>query len=295
MRPIRADTPRFRFVAEDATHRLRVALGARVLIGAGSAAFWLLGRLGSREGLHAAERRWARLAANILDLRLEIEGTENIRRGRQYLVVSLHEGFADAIALFHLQLPLRFLVRGELFDWPALSRYLRATGHIEVEERPTRASLRRLHRETRAALDEGDSIVVFAQGSILGVEVAFRMGAVRLARSLGADILPVVISGSHRVWEHPYSPVVRLGEQISVRVLEPVASAELDVQLFRDLERRMKRIALDSSTAPARRFNPDVDGWWDDYAYEIDPDFSRLAGRLARRRANPPWEGEEGR
>jgi len=47
----------------------------------------------------------------------------------------------------------------------------------------------------------------------------------------------------------------------------------------------MKLLALDPTSAPARGFDPDRDGWWDDYQYEIDPDFSELTSRLARRRA----------
>jgi len=188
------------------------------------------------------------------------------------------------LALLRLPLPLRFLVRDELFDWVALSRYLRATGQIRVDNPATRSSLRTMHREIEASLATGDSLVVFAQGSILGVEVAFQPGAFRIARRLGTPILPVVITGSHRVWEHPYTSPTRLGERISVRVL-PSLPSEMDAMTFRHLEQQMKTLALDPSTAPARRFDPDCDGWWDEYRYEIDPDFPVLANRLALRRA----------
>jgi 1-acyl-sn-glycerol-3-phosphate acyltransferase len=87
------------------------------------------------------------------------------------------------------------------------------------------------------------------------------------------------------VWEHPFSPTVRLDQEISVRVLSPVRPGQLDTGTVRALERRMKHLALEPSTAPARRFQPDRDGWWDDYRYEIDPDYKDLARRLAARRA----------
>jgi 1-acyl-sn-glycerol-3-phosphate acyltransferase len=46
----------------------------------------------------------------------------------------------------------------------------------------------------------------------------------------------------------------------------------------------MKQRALSSDIEP-RRFEPDRDGWWDDYPYEIDSDFPELADRVAEHRS----------
>lgn len=213
-----------------------------------------------------------------------MEGVEHIHPDEQYVVVALHEGLADAVALLHLPLELRFLVRDELFDWAALGRYLRVTGQIRVDEPARRSSLRDMYRHIEEVFDSGDSLVLFPQGSILGIEVAFQPGAFRIARWFHRPILPVVLTGSHRVWEHPYSATVRLDQRVSMRVLAPIAAEDLDASTVRDLERLMKAQALDPSTAPVRRFIPERDGWWDDYRYEIDPDFLELRDRLLRRR-----------
>lgn len=50
------------------------------------------------------------------------------------------------------------------------------------------------------------------------------------------------------------------------------------------LQRTMKQHALSGSPSP-RRFVPERDGWWDDYRYEIDPDFTELAARVIRHRS----------
>lgn len=282
----RADPPsQVRFEPEQRSQVLRIAVGSRLLIGAGSMIFWLLGLSRIRSAVHAAERLWARTVAGLLRLQLDITGVENIDPHQRYVVVALHEGFADAVALLHLPLPLRFVVRGELFEWAALRRYLRATDQIRIDDPTTRSSLRDMYRHVETSIDSGDNVVVFVQGSILGVEVAFQPGAFRIARRFNTPVLPVVITGSHRVWEHPYTPTVRLDQRISVRVLPALSPTGLEDETVRGLERRMKDIALDASMAPARRFDPDRDGWWDDYRYEIDLDFPELANRLARRRA----------
>lgn len=280
-----SEPPRPRFVASQRSHTLRVALGANLLIGAASGVFAMTGRLGSRGLIHHVERSWARATARLLRVQLDISGREHIDPRESYAVVSLHEGMADALALLHLGLPLRFMVRDELFEWPSLGRYLEATDQIRVDEDATTTALRSTYRQVEAAVASGDSIAVFAQGSILGVEVAFRPGVFRIARRFGLPLLPIVVTGTHRVWEHPYTPTVRLDQRVSVRILPPLAPEFLDKARMRTLEREMKTIALSPSTAPVRRFDPDRDGWWDGYRYEIDPDFGTLASRIAQRRA----------
>jgi 1-acyl-sn-glycerol-3-phosphate acyltransferase len=46
--------------------------------------------------------------------------------------------------------------------------------------------------------------------------------------------------------------------------------------------------------APPRRFVPARDGYWDGYAYEIDPDFSALAAEVAARRHGRAAQGQSG-
>jgi 1-acyl-sn-glycerol-3-phosphate acyltransferase len=263
-----------------------VLLAGLVLLRGASVAFSLLARVGvSARGLHRVERAWARAVARALRLHLDAEGLEHVDPEETYVVVALHEGLADVVALFHLPLPMRFLVRDELFTWPTLGRYLRATNQIEVTESRALSSLRRLYAEADAAIAAGDSLVVFPQGSVLGIEVSFQEGAFHLARSLKAPVLPVVLAGSHRVWEHPFSPLVRLDRRMFMRVLAPIVPDDITSLSVRSLERRMKEIAIGESTALPRRFEPERDGWWDDYQFDIDPDFAALASRLARRRA----------
>ena len=263
----------------------------------GHAAFWLgaaplglrlLGRAGARRTLHRAERAWARGVARALRVRLTLGGLEHIRPGQRYVVTPLHEGLADAVALLHLPLPLRFAVRDEFLEWRFLGPVLRDTGQISIRPERGPASYRRLLRAGRAAAG-GESLVVFPQGSILGVETDFAAGAFYLARALGCPILPVALTGSHRVWEHPYSPRLRYGQRVSLEVLPPVPLGEVlggcPDEVRRSVQRRLKAAALGGTMAPPRRFVPERDGYWDGYAYRIDPAFAELYEEIAGRRA----------
>lgn len=238
----------------------------------------------SRRGQpRTAERKWASAAQRLLRVEVIASGLHHVDAERRYVVAPLHEGFADALALLTLPLDLRFVARDELREWGLLGRALVDGHHIGVTPESGVAAYREMLRRAPAALDQGESLVVFPQGSILGVETAFAPGAFRFARRLDVPLLPVVLSGSHRVWEHPFSPVVRPRQRIFMQVLPAVAPEEAE-QSARSLERRMKSLALESA-APPRRYVPERDGWWDGYEFTIDPDYSHLAERVAVRRA----------
>ncbi len=240
-------------------------------------------RFRGRAAYRAVERWWARLAARLLGLRIDIEGLEHIEPGERYVVASLHEGFADGLGLLQLPLSLTAVARDELATFPCLGPQLRRGRHLLVRPEQPLQSARTLCREARAAIDDGDSLLLFPQGSILGIELAFQPGAFNLARRLGRPLLPIVVTGGHRVWEHPFAPTLRLDQSMSVTVLPPVSPEEA-VARQPAIERDMKRLALASKTPP-RRFDPGRDGYWDDYRYEIDPAFPDLARRIASHRS----------
>lgn len=261
---------------------LRAWVAALILLGPAKLVLWLAALLGSRAACRAAERWAARLAGRLIGLRVEIAGLEHIDPAERYVVASLHEGFADALALLRLPLSLAAVARDELASFPLLGGWLARGRHLLIRpERPI-AGARALRRDARAALEAGDSLLLFPQGSILGIELAFQPGAFQLARRLGRPLLPVVLTGGHRVWEHPFSATLRFGQSLSVVVLPPVPAYEA-VPRRAGIERRMKQIALESATPP-RRFDPDRDGYWDDYRYEIDAAFPDLAERIASHR-----------
>ena len=269
---------------------LRAWIAVLVLLGPGSLVLRLAAALPDRgptgirgrTAVRAAERWWARLAVRLIGLRIHISGLEHIDPDERYVVVSLHEGFADGLALLHLPLSLTAVARDELTTFPFLGSQLARGRHLLIRpERPVTAA-RTLHRGARAAIEAGDSILLFPQGSILGIEIAFQPGAFRLASRLGRPLLPIVVTGGHRVWEHPFTPTLRADQSMSVTVLPPVPPDEA-VPHRAHVERCMKQLALASATPP-RHFDPGRDGYWDGYRYEIDADFADLARRIANHR-----------
>lgn len=267
---------------------LRALIGGGALFGLPPLAARWLARRERRAALHRLERWWTRRLFDRLAIRLDLEGAALIDPDERYIVVALHESFLDVPALLHLPLPLRFAARDEIFGWRVLGPYLRDTGQLCITPERGRWSYRRLLRDARAVLDGGESIVIFPQGTILGIETSFLRGAFALAQALGRPLLPVALTGGHRVWEHPFTPRLRFGQRISMRVLPPIPAGDVagqaSEQLRLDVQRQLKAEALSGTMAAPRHYLPARDGYWDGFAFQIDPAFPALAADMARRR-----------
>jgi 1-acyl-sn-glycerol-3-phosphate acyltransferase len=268
---------------------LRTLAHLLVWLGAPPLLARLLGRLGARGALNHLQQWWARRVRHALNIQLDIDGLEHIDRRETYIITPLHEGFVDVLALLHLPLALRFVVRDEFLGWwLLLGPYLHDTGQVMICPEYGLRSYRQIRQAAPPILAGGESLVIFPQGSILGIEIDCMPGAFALARALHHPILPVAITGTHRVWEYPYTPRLRYGQRVSLRVLAPVSVADMRhckaEDLRHDIQQRLKRAALSGTMASPRRFVPARDGYWDGYAYRIDPHFAELADDIARHR-----------
>ncbi len=235
-----------------------------------------------RDALHTSEKAWANSAVTALDLKIHTRGLHHIDPDTSYMVTPLHEGFTDLLAIARLPLPMVYAATEELFDWPHLGPYLRAAHQPLISRTSGAAAYREILRAGKAASARRESLVVFPQGTLLGIEVAFRQGAFRAAEHLGMPVLPVVLTGAAGVWDYPFDDVLHFGQTISAEVLPPIAPSDA-VATARTLEYEMKTRALASTPGP-RRFVPERDGWWDGYRYEIDDRFEDLKGRVQQHR-----------
>jgi 1-acyl-sn-glycerol-3-phosphate acyltransferase len=235
---------------------------------------------GDRQQLRMAERTWAAAAVDQLKIDVAVSGLGNIE-DRPYVVAPLHEGFADVLAVMSLPLDLTWVIRDELLDLPYFGPYLRVGGHIAVEPELPRVALRKIMAAARSAITARESLVIFPQGSLLGLDIGFQSGAFRLAERFNVPLLPVVLTGGHRVWDYPFSQKLRYHQTMRMEVLEPIDATDAVAQM-RQIERDMKRRALAVDDAPARRYVPDRDGKWEGYSFVVDPDFPEVARAAGR-------------
>ena len=259
------------------------------------------GRLGaelSAQERYHLQQQFSRRVLRHLRVRLDVRGLDNIGhiaghsvngQSGPYLIASLHEGIADVLCLLQLPLPMRFVARREIFTWPEVGPVITRLGHVAINPEHPLGGFRDLWRAADQILSGGESLALFPQGAIAGIQSDFQRGLFEVARRVGASLLPVVITGTHRVWEHPFSPTLRYGQAVTMQVLPPV-SAELiqrcpPEQIRLSLRRAMKAAAMSPGTPAPRFFDPDRDGYWDGYRLDIDPDFPDMARQMADHRS----------
>ncbi|GAA4020742.1 hypothetical protein GCM10022631_38240 [Deinococcus rubellus] len=282
------DPVELHFAPQGRWARLKFALLGRPLIWGGLRQAGRLPADLSVQQRFKVQQAFSRRVLKHLQVSLELRGVEHIGKG-PYLIAALHEGIADVLCLLQLPLPMRFVARREIFTWPGVGPVITRLGHVSINPEHPLGSFRELWRGAEAVLDGGESLAVFPQGTVAGIQTDFHRGLFEVARRLNAPILPVALSGSHRIWEHPFAPTLRYDQQVALTVLPPISAREvqtLSLDALRVRTRRaMKAAVLTPGTPPARVFDPDRDGYWDGYQLGIDPDFPELARKMAEHRA----------
>jgi 1-acyl-sn-glycerol-3-phosphate acyltransferase len=183
--------------------------------------------------------------------RVHIEGREKVRRDAAYVMVANHQSLLDILVLFRLFVHFKWVSKVENFRVPFIGWNMSLNRYIKLR-RGSRESIARMMRACEHALAEGNSIMMFPEGtrSPDGRLRAFKPGAFTLAQKGRVPILPIVIEGTADAL--PKRGFVLQGRHaIRVRVLDeiPWASfAEEPVDMLTEAVR--ERIAVELA-APA--------------------------------------------
>lgn len=196
----------------------------------------------------------------------DIQGTENISTVDGGVVVAPnHTSWFDppvvAFALWEVDQPPRFLGKEAVFTVPVIGRIIAGAGQIPVYRETTDAA--NAIRDALAALDRGDCVVVYPEGTITRDPDLWPMsgktGAVRLALMSGRPLVPMAQWGSHLVMG-PYRKELRLWPRKTMRIRfgPPVDLSDLGPMDGRTLTEGTDRLmdAITALVAKARGETP---------------------------------------
>lgn len=200
-------------------------LGAMARISAPSLLEMMRGEL-SRATIDERARWFGRHVIEVLDIRLDARGAEQVPPGRAYVYMSNHQSHLD-IPVLYAALPsptIRMLAKKELFRIPVWGRGLRAAEFVEVD-RSNHARAVQSIDQAAALVRDGVSIYLAPEGtrSRDGRIGPLKKGGFHLALGTGAPIIPVAVQGTIDILPrgsrsmNPGRPVrVRIGAPISV-------------------------------------------------------------------------------
>jgi 1-acyl-sn-glycerol-3-phosphate acyltransferase len=132
--------------------------------------------------------------------RLDLHGIGNVPLHGPVLITPNHQTYADPpLISIPIRRPVHYMAWNRLFEVPLLGRLIRRLRAfpVDVDSADPRAT-----REAVRLLQAGEAVMIFPEAgrSLDGQVGRFKMGAFRLAVSVGAPVLPVTIVGGHEAW-----------------------------------------------------------------------------------------------
>jgi len=205
--------------------------------------------------LHRFTSWWASLYTRCNPFwRIEIAGA--LPAGTTFVIVANHQSMIDILLLFRLRMHYKWVSKAENFLIPFIGWNMTLNRYVPIRRGTMQGTLRMM-RECEAALREGNSLMIFPEGtrSPDGVVRRFKEGAFELANRTATPVLPLVIDGTAEALPK-HGVVLRGRRTFRVRILDPVPhrSDGDAVALAREVETLIRRElgALRDSRIPSR-------------------------------------------
>ena len=146
-------------------------------------------------------QRWFfRNILRVAGVGFEVKYSPGFDRTRTSFFVCNHVNLFDAFVIYSA---IPQFVRGlELeshFKIPAYGWMMKRFGNVPVSTNPSAAEFKKMMKRTKAALDDGISLIVFAEGSrtLDGRVGPFKPGVFRMAQQFGYPVVPMSIVGAY--------------------------------------------------------------------------------------------------
>jgi len=149
---------------------------------------------------------WGRLLAWLTPISVAVEGGENARQDRSYVVVCNHQSSVDILVVYGwLKLDLKWVIKQELRKIPGVGIGCEKMGHIFVDRKNPRRA-RQAIKDALGRLGNGIGILFFVEGtrSPDGKLLPFKKSAFRTAIEQQLPVLPVTLIGTRDILP-PYS------------------------------------------------------------------------------------------
>ena len=171
-------------------------------------------------------RLWAWLSMQCMGYRApKVEGLENLPDPSEaVMVVPNHTSFLDILTISaFVPRNLKYISKVEILRLPFVGWAMRLANHIAIR-RDSRTSQIRTLKEAIGCLEDGNSLVTFAEGtrSRDGRLASFKKGPFTMAKRAKTKVLPVSISGLHRFMPPFAIMPITTPTGVTVRIHPPV-------------------------------------------------------------------------
>lgn len=170
-------------------------------------------------------RAWGRLLCWISNIRVRVEGGEQLDPAKPYIFIGNHCSMADIMAFSgYIKHDYRWIAKKELFKIPIFGAGIRAIDFIPIDRSHGREAVQSLNNAAQR-IAEGSSVILFPEGtrSADGHLQPFKTGAVMLAIKAGVELVPVGFNGTHQAL--PKGKLLSRGGEVLLRIGTPMPTA----------------------------------------------------------------------
>lgn len=215
---------------------------------------WLINR---RLWLYPLALWGARVWLQLCGARVEVEGSEHLEEGRNYVFVANHRSYLDTAALFrYAGRRIGLVAKKELLKAPILGQGMGFVNVIAID-RSNSERARQSMEKARQVIEKGYSFGVFAEGTraMPGELLPFKKGAFHLALQTKTDVVPVAIMNTD--WMMGKKTGVLFPGTIRIKLLKPlpVANYQDDEGVIRLLTDTRSAIAYELSNCSDQEEN----------------------------------------
>lgn len=169
---------------------------------------------------------WARtnlwFLKTITKIDLKVEGLENIKTGKPFIIASKHQSTWDTFIFHVLCDDPAYVMKQELFRVPFYGACARKVGMIGIDRSEKIESLRKLFKGVSHALKQKQTVIIFPEGTrtLPNKECSYKHGVYLLYHKIKeASVIPVALD-SGKVWRR--NSWMRYPGTINLIILPPI-------------------------------------------------------------------------
>jgi len=203
------------------------------------------------EGVHHVARAWAKCILWVSGVRIQTHGFDPGLIGQSCIFMSNHQSNYDIPVLYcGLPVQFRWLAKAELFRIPIFGRSMRSAGYVSIDRSNRKSAFRSLAKAAEM-IRSGTSVMIFPEGtrSSDGKLLPFKKGGFVLAVAAGVPIIPIIISGTHKIM--PKGRLMISRRHVRIDVGEPIQSSAYTRKTKDDMMMHVQA-AMSEASARAR-------------------------------------------
>lgn len=184
---------------------------------------------------------WAKYCVDVTGSTIEVTGIENVPADKSVVYIGNHQGIFDIpLLLGYIPYQKAFISKIEILKIPMISDWMKLMKCVFLARKNPRQSIEAMHQGIEN-VKNGYSMVIFPEGTRNkgGPVKEFKPGSFKLAFQSGADVVPVTIDGTWKIYEehNKIKPA-----NIKLTIHPPVKTEGLSKDELREIPAQVQKI-----------------------------------------------------